>query len=131
MTKLSDLADQLPDKPRSGEEKSARLARNQKIADSLRPVLDGVDKIIRESQTIGGLQLEDYEQAAKDMREPIGRLEAFPFPETLNKAEVMRVECEVFDAVIEVLRVRLRQRDLLIKGGSFTTGEQILRMMGL
>jgi hypothetical protein len=101
------------------------LSRSKEIANYLLAVLVQLDALMAE------VHLEELEVMSRALRKPVGTLEALPFPKTLNKAEELKRQCDVFDAFVGLVRARLEQKAAAERGAPFADGNEILHQMGL
>lgn len=102
-----------------------KLERNILLAELLKPLMVRVDLIL------GEFSLDELHRISQDMWEPVGTLQALPFPATLNKSEQMKMQCYVFDAVVKLVEERSKQKEAALRGPSFCDGSEILKSMGL
>lgn len=98
--------------------------KSQELSLLIEPILNLVDVID------GCFDMDHAVRVLNVMAQNVSHLTALPFPETLNKAETVQATMETFEAVIDLVRARRNQRDQAMRGPTYTTGEQILRMMG-
>jgi hypothetical protein len=106
-------------------ELNLNLKRGKEIANYLLAVLVQLDVLTAE------VHLEELEVMSHKLREPVRILEALPFPKTLNKAEELKRQCDVFDAFVDLVRARLEQKAAVERGAPFADGDEILHQMGL
>ncbi len=99
--------------------------RNQEIADLIKPVLLDLQILMRE------VPIEEMESILNRMKDTASTLAAWPFPNTLNKAEEMNVKNELFKAMINFMKAQKKVLDFKNKPKSFSNGDEVLKAMGL
>ena len=107
-----------------GEEKSDTKKTVLEVSALVEPLMQFVDLMRTQ---IGMEKLVDIENG---MWSDVSHLEAFPFPETLNKADEIRRNAEVFSAIVKLVKTRCYQTQKALEGPSFATGSEILKAMG-
>jgi hypothetical protein len=75
-------------------------------------------------------KLDDLKQILGKMRHHHSMLDAWPFPETMRKAEVMKAQTDTFEAFVILLEVRQKQLAIQ-REPDLTPGQEVLRAMGL
>lgn len=103
------------------------LEQSKKLAALMEIVLGPVDMIIANEPEA----LEQMDQAIAGMSDHHGMLQALPFSETLNKADDVRLRIQLLQAIRGLVAARLGQREAALKGPNYTTGENVLRELGL
>ncbi len=99
--------------------------RSQQIADLLKPVLLSLQTFMQE------VPIEEMESIANDMEDVASTLAAWPFPNTLNKAEEMKVKNELMESMIHFMKAQKKVLDFNNKPKSFSNGDEVLKAMGL
>lgn len=101
----------------------AELLRNQQIANLIKPLVMIVDAsmVMFDEQA--------WREALHYARRECGKLEALPWPATQNKAEDMKHQIAVFQAVFNLYRARNTQGEGALKK-PFVDGSDVLRVMG-
>ncbi len=99
--------------------------RSQQIADLLKPILLSLQMFMQE------VPIEEMESILSDMEDVTSTLAAWPFPNTLNKAEEMNVKNELFKAMINFMKTQKKVLDFQNKPKSFSNGDEVLKAMGL
>jgi len=67
----------------------------------------------------------------KKMNDHVGTIKAFPFQETMDKADIMRIQNDIFEKIIELIELRIKQRAVVFDQIKPTAGDQILRHLGM
>ena len=73
---------------------------------------------------------EDIEKIISNMKTTNSNLEAWPMPETMRKAEIMKAQVRTFSKLYELLKVRAEQLKIQ-KSSELTAGQTVLKAMGL
>ena len=103
------------------------LEQSQKLAALMEILLAPVDMIIANEPGA----LEQMDRAIAGMSDHHGTLQALPFPETLNKADDVRLRLQLLEAIRGLVAARLGQREAALKGANYTTGADVLERLGL
>ena len=98
---------------------------NQRLADK---VLTPIIKIIDES--LGEFDISQLEETLEAMEGQTGTLAAWPFPETMEKAESMKATNETFKALLELIKSRANQKKKAMESAKGTAGNQVLKQLG-
>jgi len=109
----------------SNKNNNEKLHKNEQIAAFVHPIMIAIDFIINDDK----FNLEDMEDAIHDMREHNGFLEAWPFPETMRKADEQKATLNTFEAIIDLLKARMKQVEEA-KKPDITLGAEVLRQLG-
>ena len=105
------------------EAKTARKEAEE-VAALIGPIVGLVDVIetVADTKKMRRMLQEMYRRAST--------LDSLPFAETMNKAQKTRDDAHFFEAVIRLIEARRKQKENACKN-QFTTGAEILKMMGL
>ena len=104
------------------------LEENQVFADLiLKPIMTHIDMAILH----GKIDPKRLRISLDDMKSCTGTLAAFPFAETMDKAETNSIENDVFEKIIELIELRTKQKETSANQLGGTLGENILIQMGL
>lgn len=94
------------------------------IATAITPILQVADVVL---ETI---ELKAARECLGLMQDHASTLAAWPFPETMNRAEKRRLQNDTFKALIGFLEARQRQRDAAGRPDPYAAGSEVLRMLG-
>lgn len=76
-------------------------------------------------------EIEGVEKIIENMKEKNSTLQAFPFPETMAKADKMIDQTKVFEAFLNLVKSRIEQRENLMNQSNETGGEAVLKALGM
>lgn len=96
----------------------------QQIAVNILPVLFYIDSLNEQ------FRVENLKEIILKMDNDCSFLEAWPFPETLRKAEVMNGRTKTFTALVKLMEARKEQLEIDKKPDS-TIGQDVLKAIGL
>lgn len=94
------------------------------IAEDILPLMLQIDMLCIK------YKVDDLKEILEKMRDDVSTLEAWPFPETLRKAEIMGAQTETFAAFVKLIETRQSQLETQRKPDT-TPGAEILKAMGL
>lgn len=98
---------------------------NQRLADK---VLTPIIKIIDEN--LGEFDTAQLEETLEAMQDQTSTLAAWPFPETMAKADSMKATNETFKALLELIKCRENQKKESMKIEKGTSGDRVLKQLG-
>jgi len=97
----------------------------ENVAETLMTSLINIVDMVVQNGCVGVMK-----QQLEKMQGRHGCLEAWPFPETLNKADEMKYQLETFKAVVKLIEVREEQITNVKEGKKFAEGDEILKQLG-
>jgi hypothetical protein len=96
----------------------------KEIAEEIIPIMNLIDLFLVK------FEIKDIDKIIENMQDHDSYLAAFPFPETMRKAEVMNVKTETFRKFRDLLKARTAQTEVM-KKSDITPGGEILKLMGM
>jgi hypothetical protein len=95
----------------------------QQIAANILPVLFYIDSLNDQ------FRIEDLNEITLRLRDDCSFLDAWPFPETMRKAEVMNGRTKTFVALVKLMEARKEQLEIDKKPDT-TPGQDVLQTLG-
>ena len=89
----------------------------------LKPLIELVDQTLRISD------IDRLRESLNNMRKQIGTIEAFPFQETMDKADELIFKANEFEAIINLLEARQIYINYALNRTSETPGASILKQI--
>jgi len=96
----------------------------EKVAEDIKPLMIYLDMFLMK------YGIDDINDIINNMDSNNSSLAAWPFPETMRKAEIMEAQTETFRKFRDLLQTRISQVDVQRKPDS-TPGQDLLRAMGM
>jgi hypothetical protein len=96
----------------------------ERVAEDVKPLMIYLDMFLMK------YNIEDINRIIENMEDGNSTLAAWPFPETMRKAEIMISQTETFIKFRDLLKTRISQMEIQRKPDS-TPGKDLLRAMGL
>jgi hypothetical protein len=106
------------------DEEHKEFLENQEIASDMLPILLSLDVFSARHD------IDNLKRLVGKMSQDVGFLEAWPFPETMRKAEIMKAQVETFRQFVSLLEARREQFKIQNKEDE-TPGNGVLKHMGL
>jgi hypothetical protein len=94
------------------------------VASSVKQMMVMLDLMLLE------YDVKDLRTMAQDMRSNNAKLSAWPFPETMNKAELQAAQLNTFEVLIKLLETRQEQMRLHHEKPRFIEGNELLKKLG-
>ena len=102
------------------------LEENQKLAeDVLKPLLKIIDA------SLGVFDIDRLKATHEAMRNKQRTVAAWPFQETMDKSELMKVMNDIFGGVLNLIELRINLLKIKKKQTHQTPGENVLSQLGL
>lgn len=105
------------------------LKRNKLVADIIKPLLMFMDSCL-ESFKVAGITIKELDEIREKMQGHNSSLAAWPFPETMQKADAMQVQTDTFRQIIKLLEIRKHQWEVQLQLKEETPGEEVLKHLG-
>lgn len=106
----------------------AKMTKEENIelsAEVLTPIISIID------QAVKLYDVERLKETLADMRSQTGYVQAWPMQETMDKADSMKLANEMYGHIINMMEIRINQRNLAMSQQEGTAGNQVLKQLGL
>ena len=101
--------------------KPLTLEENTELAETvLTPIIELIDMAVEE------YDIDRLKATYEKMQDQTNTLRAFPFPDTIDKSDSHTVINKMFKAVMDMIEIRIEQRELAIKQANGKTDMQNL-----
>lgn len=92
----------------------------------IEPILNAVDMLVMADK----FPVERIRETLKNMESHTSTVRAFPFPETMDKADMLRIQNYIFAHIVYIIELREKQKELVIKQSRGSAGVEVLKQLG-
>ena len=92
----------------------------------IEPILHTVDMITNSDK----FPIERIRKTLEQMEDHVSTVQAFPFPETMDKAGMMRIQNEIMEHIVDIIELREKQKELTLEQSEGSSGMKVLKQLG-
>jgi hypothetical protein len=91
-------------------------------AEVLKPIIEIIDN--------NTFPVDRLKKTLENMEDNFRNVQAWPFQETMDKAEIIKIQNLMFEMIVNLIELRETQKEVTIKQMNSSPGDQILKQLG-